>query len=48
MPSGYEQEPHYGGRSPFEPGRIWPVLLSILLAVFVWLALTTLEGETTR
>lgn len=41
MPSGYEQEPDYGGRPPFDPNRIWPVLLSILLAVLVWLALKT-------
>jgi hypothetical protein len=41
MPSGYEQEPDYGGRPPIEPNRIWPILLSLLLAVFVWLALKT-------
>lgn len=41
MPSGYEQEPDYGGRPPFEPSRIWPVLLSILLAVIVALTLKT-------
>lgn len=41
MPSGYDNEPDYGGRPPFEPGRIWPVLLAILLATFVALALKT-------
>jgi hypothetical protein len=41
MPSGYEQEPDYGGRPPIDPKRNWPILLSILLAVFVALALKT-------
>lgn len=32
MPSGHEEEREYGGRPPFDPNRIWPVLLSVLLA----------------
>lgn len=41
MTSGNEQKPDYGGRPPIDPSRIWAVLLSILLAVLVWLALKT-------
>lgn len=42
MPSDYEQEPEYGGRAPFDPNRIWPVFLSVLLVAVVWLASKTL------
>lgn len=35
MVSGYDKEPDYGGRPPFEPNRLWPMLLSIVLAAVV-------------
>lgn len=41
MPTGYDDEPDYGGQPPFDPNRIWPVLSAMLLAVFVWLMLRT-------
>jgi hypothetical protein len=39
MPSGYDDEPDYGGRPPFEHQRLWPMLLSVVLAAIVALLL---------
>lgn len=42
MPSDYDDEPEYGSRSPFEPGLIWPLLLSIVVAAIVALVIKAL------
>jgi len=39
MVSGYDKEPDDGERLPLEPARLWPMLLSIVLAAVVALVL---------